>query len=223
MNLLSNRILYLQDETGWINAEIARKAGVERATVTEWIKGKTKHMSAEVAQKLSMESGFSSDWLATGKGPKRITSQELKKEHEEFMIPRFDAGARMGDSGYVMDGYVGVIENLKVDAEWLRNNLKGYTSTSNLGMVTGFGESMKPLFNPGDPLIVDLSIREFIGDFPYLFRIGNELFIKRIQRVPGSGFIALSDNKNYRDWPITQDMDFAIIGKVIKIWCSEDF
>lgn len=69
MNILGNRIQFLQNETGLSNAAVARAAGVERATVTEWKKGKTKTMSAAVAQELSKNSGFASDWLATGKGP----------------------------------------------------------------------------------------------------------------------------------------------------------
>lgn len=70
---------------------------------------------------------------------------------------------------------------------------------------------MEPLFKSGDPLLVDLSVKEFIGDFPYFFRIENEGFIKRLQRIPGEGYRAISENKNYESWTIKPDMDFVII------------
>lgn len=145
-----------------------------------------------------------------------------KPNPDEYLIPRFDTGGKMGGTGLVLTGWAGAIENLKVDAEWLRKNLKGYTSTKNLGIITGFGESMEPLFKAGDPLIIDMSINEHVGDFPYFFRVGNEGYVKKLQKVPGR-YIAISVNEDYLPFDITPDMDFSILGRVIKAWCSEDF
>jgi phage repressor protein C with HTH and peptisase S24 domain len=92
-----------------------------------------------------------------------------------------------------------------------------------LAVVTGFGDSMKPLFNPGDPLLVDTGVRAVEFDAIYFFRIGEEGFIKRLQRVPGEGLIAISENKSYKDWVIREGMDFEVFARVVKVWRGEDF
>ena len=58
----------------------------------------------------------------------------------------------------------------------------------------------------------------------YFFRVDNEGFIKRLQRIPGEGLRVLSENRErYESWTIKQDMDFQVLGRVLKVWRSEDF
>ena len=82
---------------------------------------------------------------------------------------------------------------------------------------------MKPTYNSGDPLIVDLGVKTVEFDAVFFFRIGSEGFIKRLQRIPGQGLTAKSDNQLYDSWVITEDMDFEIFGRVLKAWESKDF
>ena len=144
------------------------------------------------------------------------------KKKDEFEINQFETGGSMGN-GLILRDQPGVIQNWHVNAEWLQKNVRGASSTKNLCVVTGFGDSMQPLFNPGDPLLVDNSIIEFMGDSIYFFRIGNEGFVKRLQSIPGTGIRVISANKEYETWTITPDMDFEIFGRVLKVWKSEDF
>ncbi|CAJ9926211.1 phage repressor [Burkholderia pseudomallei] len=120
----------------------------------------------------------------------------------------------------------GVIETLRVNQEWLSKNLRNFTSVENLAIVTGFGDSMKPMFNPGDPLIVDVGVRVVEYDAVYFFRVGDEGFIKRLQRIPtedGLMLRAKSENPSYDTWDITPRMSFEVFGRVLKVWRSEDF
>jgi len=82
---------------------------------------------------------------------------------------------------------------------------------------------MRGMFNSGDPLIVDIGITTVEYDAVYFFRVANEGFIKRLQRVPGRGLVAISENKAYESWAIADDMDFEVFGRVLKAWQSEDF
>ena len=96
----------------------------------------------------------------------------------------------------------------------------------NLCVVTGFGDSMRPMYNPGDPLLVDLGVAKADIDGIYFFRVGNEGFIKRLQRIPSAqGLLirAKSENTKYDAWDITEDMDLQIFGRVLKVWRSDDF
>jgi len=60
-------------------------------------------------------------------------------------------------------------------------------------------------------------------DAVYFFRVENEGFIKRLQRVPGKGLVVLSENKKYETWTIDKSMDFEVFGRVVKAWQGEDF
>jgi len=129
----------------------------------------------------------------------------------------------MGVAGVELRDQPGVIESWRVSREWLEKNVRGYSQVNSLCIVTGFGDSMRPMFNPGDPLILDSSVNSVEFDAVYFFRVGNEGFIKRLQRVPGKGLLAISENNAYRDWVIDSSMDFEVFGRVLKVWRSEDF
>jgi len=144
---------------------------------------------------------------------------------DEIRIPQFNTGGKMGH-GLVLRDQPGVIREWAVNSEWLRHNVHRITSPSNLAIVTGFGDSMKPLFNSGDPLLVDLGRHRADVDGIYFFRVGDEGFIKRLQRIPtakGMVLRAKSENPHYDPFDITQDMDFEVFGWVVKAWCGEDF
>ncbi|WP_026641140.1 S24 family peptidase [Bordetella petrii] len=138
-------------------------------------------------------------------------------------ISQYDTGGRMGAAGVELRDQPGVIESWRVSREWLEKNVRGYSQLHSLCIVTGFGDSMRPMFNPGDPLIIDSSVRSVEFDAVYFFRVGNEGFIKRLQRVPGKGLLAISENPAYRDWVIDPTMDLEVFGRVLKVWRSEDF
>ncbi|MCY1222960.1 hypothetical protein D9M72_350690 [compost metagenome] len=113
-----------------------------------------------------------------------------------------------------------------MDPGWLRLNVQHHTGISNLCIVTGFGPSMKPKYNPGDPLLLDTGVTsvESGGDGVYFFRVGNHGFIKQLQRIPTENGLVLrakSFNKDYDPFEITEKMDFAVFGKVLTVWRSE--
>ncbi|MDW9227056.1 peptidase S24-like family protein [Burkholderia cepacia] len=140
-------------------------------------------------------------------------------------IPRFNTGGAMGN-GIELRDQPGVIETLRVNREWIAKNLRNYSAVENLVVVTGFGDSMRPMFNPGDPLIADIGVKVVEFDAIYFFRVGTEGFIKRLQRIPtedGLLIRAKSENASYDTWDITPRMDFEVFGRILKVWRSEDF
>ncbi len=147
-----------------------------------------------------------------------------KAEQSGLTIEQYDAHGAMG-SGLVLRDQSGVINEWQVSNEWLRLNIKNASSYQNLKIVTGFGDSMQGEkgFNSGDPLIIDIGIKSVEFDSIYFFRVGNEGFIKRLQRIPGLGLRAISINKSYESWNITSDMDFEVFGRVLKLWQGVDF
>lgn len=158
-----------------------------------------------------------------GGSPEKTVASGLSVAPGDLRIAQYDTGGRMGHSGLVLRDQPGEIRSWSVTGEWLRKNVPNCSAPSNLAIVTGFGDSMRPLYNPGDPLLVDTGVRSVDFDAIYFFRVGDEGFIKRLQRIPGNGLLAISDNDKYRDWPVTKDMDFEVFGRVIKVWKGDDF
>lgn len=145
-----------------------------------------------------------------------------KNKPDELVIPEFDTGGSMG-SGLLLRDQPGVIRGWSVNQEWVQKNVKSHTGAQNLCIVTGFGDSMKGMFNPGDPLLVDRGVTVVEYDAVYFFRVEGEGFIKRLQRIPGEGLRVLSENKKYESWTIKPGMDFEVFGRVLKAWQGEDF
>lgn len=204
--------------------DLEKISGVHQPTIHRIVTGESKDPRSSTVKKLADALGLTESQLRGDEPlPDGTMLAPAKKAEDNLDIPQFDTGGAMG-GGLVLQDQPGVIQSWKVSPEWLRKNVKGYNSAKSLCIVTGFGDSMRPMFNPGDPLLVDISVNTVDFDSIYFFRVGNEGFIKRLQRIPGEGLRVLSANRdNYEPWTIKPDMDFEVFGRVLKVWRSEDF
>ncbi|MCG8990796.1 transcriptional regulator [Delftia acidovorans] len=112
-----------------------------------------------------------------------VAEPAAMKSAGDIRIPQYETGGSMGH-GIVLADQPGVIKQWTVSEKWLHMNVQRITSAKNLAIVTGFGPSMQPLFNPGDPLLVDRGVKLVDTDGVYFFRVGTEGFVKQLQRIP---------------------------------------
>lgn len=148
----------------------------------------------------------------------------------DLVITEYATGGAMDKNGrLLLDDQPGTIKSWRVSHEWLRLNVPSHTGIRNLCIVTGFGPSMKPMFNPGDPLLVDTGVKVVNHEGVYFFRVGEEGFIKLIQRVPsfdGPGFNLriISKNADYPPYDLSpKNPHFEVLGKVLTVWRSEQY
>lgn len=148
-----------------------------------------------------------------------VLSGYKKTSPAGHVIQQYDTGGAMG-VGLVLHDQPGLIHSWNVSDDWLRLNVRNYTSAANLCIVTGFGDSMKPDFNPGDPLLIDRGVTKVDFEGMYFFRVGEDGYIKRLQRIPGEGIRVISSNRDdgYEPWTIKPEMDFQVLGRVVKVW-----
>lgn len=132
-----------------------------------------------------------------------------------------DVRGAMGKGAYLLDTEGEVID-WRVTPQWVNSNLPANTGVKNLRIITGLGNSMKGMFNSGDPLVIDTGIRSVDFDAVYFFRVGDEGFVKLLQRVPGEGIRVKSLNQDYDTWVIREDMDLEVFGRVLKVWEGKD-
>lgn len=215
-------------------AAIGVAIGKRPNQVSDLLSGKAS-FGEKVARSIEVAANLPLNWLdaiadgaqAVGPGSEVIESvfngrNRRKARPDELVIPQFNAGGAMG-GGLVLRDQPGVIQSWHVNQEWVRKNIKSNTGASNLCIVTGFGDSMKGMFNSGDPLVIDTGIKAVDYDAVYFFRVADEGFIKRLQRIPGEGIRVLSENKKYDSWTVKPGMDFEVFGRVVKAWQGEDF
>lgn len=218
-NILAKNLFALRTAHETLNTykRVGEAAGLSGSTVERIEKMQSE---ARIENVEALARTFSVDVAA-------MLSEDLRprtqKSGGEVEISQFlEAGGSMG-RGILLRDQPGEIHSWRVTPEWIEKNVRSHTGIQNLAIVTGFGDSMRGMFNPGDPLLVDRGVRAVEFDAVYFFRVGDEGFIKRLQRIPGEGLVAISENKAYRDWTIKKDMDFEVFARVIKVWSSEDF
>lgn len=195
------------------SASLAEAIGENQPTIYRILSGETKNPRLHIVKKL--ESFFNEEFSS-----KKAVLIDSKNE---VLINQYhDVRGAMGH-GLVLRGESGQITGWKVTPEWLNKNVPTNTGNKNLAIVTGFGDSMSGMYNSGDPLIVDVGVKTLEYDGVYFFRIGDEGFIKTLQRIPGEGIRVISENKKYETWTITKEMDFEVLGRVLKAWESKEF
>lgn len=220
-------------------SEIAKRSGIAASLISRLSydpeKSGAKNMGEKIARKLEQSMNKPHLWFDTeyeeklgelSQGKLSVGEKSYsysKKPLTDVIISQYDTGGKMGKGGLILNDSAGEITTFAVNHEWIKNHIKEYTSLHNLKIVTGFGNSMVGMFNPGDPLLIDVGVKTVEFDSTYFFRVGNEGFIKILQRIPGQGIRVVSKNKDYESWTINQTMDFEVLGRVLKVWKSEDF
>lgn len=135
---------------------------------------------------------------------------------DEVCIAHYDIRGAMG-GGQVAPDYPEMLQDIRVSPKHLRELGVEFAEHFHLKLVTGWGQSMEPTIKHRDPLIVDVSIREFVGDGIYLFSWGDHIYIKRLQIADEDHFEMISDNSKHKDRMIRREETF-IQAKVLLVW-----
>jgi hypothetical protein len=215
---------------GVTKAELSRQFDVEPPSIQGWVKnGRIGKDKLEQVVRYFSDTVDASHWGSEEDSIFSSAPQASRNSRGDLTIAQYDTGGSMGSGRLILDGgQPGIIKSWRVDQEWLRLNVKHYTNVANLCIVTGFGSSMMPKYNPGDPLLMDCGIKSMADDSDgiYFFRLQEYGYIKQLQRIPtekGTIVEATSYNRDYKPFTITKKMqsEFEIFGKILTIWKSE--
>lgn len=229
-NDFSKRLRMAVASAGWeehgSQTRLAEVAGTTPKAANKWMNGEAQPRRDKL-RLIAAALGVKVSWLEYGDvaeydaAPRKYLSVR-EPSPDQITINQYNTGGR-GGAGLVLRDQPGVIEEWTVSKDWLRANLPHYTNASALAIVTGFGDSMPEVYSPGDPVLVDTGVTQCDHDGIYFFRVGDEGFIKRLQRIPGQGIRVLSQNPEYEAWTVTPDMDFAVMGKVLRAWMGKNY
>ena len=135
---------------------------------------------------------------------------------DEVWIAHYDVRAAMG-GGQIPHEYPEMLQDVRVSPKHLRDLGVTFKEHFHLKMITGWGQSMAPTIKDRDPLLVDITIREFTGDGIYLFSHDDMLYVKRLQKKGKERFKMISDNKHHDIEEIRVD-DTHILARVLYVW-----
>lgn len=135
---------------------------------------------------------------------------------DEVWIAHYDVRAAMG-GGQIPHDYPEMLQDVRVSPQHLREMGVEFKEHFHLKMVTGWGQSMAPTIKHRDPLLVDISVREFTGDGIYMFSWEGHLYIKRLQWIGDDQFSMISDNTRHPPQTIRAD-DTYIQARVLLVW-----
>src|SRR5690606_23198533 len=227
---------YLVDKYG--QAVVAKKAGKPDRQIADIVAGRKacgEKLALSIEENWRRSTGESVDLSYIGMVEDYEANEEnrksagnvvqLKRPDDEVLIDQFDTGGAMGH-GLELRDQPGIIHSWRVNPEWLERNVRSHSSVKNLCIVTGFGDSMQPVFNPGVPLLVAIGVQTVEFHSIYSFRLGNDGYVTRLQRIPTEDGLVLrarAEHDVYEPFDISEKMDFEVLGRVLKVWRSYDF
>lgn len=135
---------------------------------------------------------------------------------DEIRIAHYDVVGAMG-GGKVVHDYPEMFRDVTVSQRHLRELGVTYKDPAHLKLITGQGQSMAPMIQDMDPLIVDASVREFMGDGVYAFTWHGHFYIKTLQMLDADHFRMLSANPAYPPQEIRIDETY-IQSRVLLVW-----
>lgn len=145
--------------------------------------------------------------------PRALVAAQTADEMER--VPFYDVKASAGlgafnSEVYAPDDYIGLSKR------WL--DVRGFY-LSYLAFITASGDSMYPTISDGDMLLVNRAATQPKDGKIYVFRQGEQIWVKRVQGIMG-GIRLISDNKELYspiDVIFNEALDFEVIGQVVYI------
>ena len=170
---------------------------------------RVKGLSSEVRERIIAATDVDSDVLD-------VDFFQPGQVGDEVWIAHYDVRGAMG-GGEVPHDYPEMLQDVRVSPKHLREMGVEFKEHFHLKMVTGWGQSMTPTIKHRDPLLVDVTIREFSGDGIYLLSWQGHLYIKRLQILDEEHFEMISDNDKHGMRKIRKDETY-IQARVLLVW-----
>lgn len=116
-----------------------------------------------------------------------------------------------------------VISKVHVLESWAKANIN--VELGRIKVITARGTSMQGTIENGDVLFVDATVRAFDGDGIYVIVRGQDVQVKRLQKLNGDVLAIISDNRAYESERLTgADADSIVIcGRVLAAWTIRKF
>ncbi len=203
------RLLELSQERGVSLAALSDLLGRNSSYLQQFIrKGSPRKLEEQDRATLARFLGVGENELREAQENSYVKTLRRREEGQWVEVPRLDLGAAAG-AGRV-PGSEAAFDTFRFSRRWLEEQ---GLARAELSAIRVEGDSMEPLLNDGDEILVDCSPRPF-RDGIHVVRLGDTLMVKRVASA-GPGRVALlSQNLAYPPVEVAAE-EVAIIGRVV--------
>lgn len=206
------RLLELAQERGVSLSSLSEMLGRNPSYLQQFIrKGSPRKLEEGDRGTLAQFFGVEEGELGADLGRAREKSYGLppKPVPPDYIdVPRLAIGASAGPGA--VPGGEAAFDAFKFSRRWLAEQ---GLERARLSSITVEGDSMEPLLNDGDEILIDRSTRPF-RDGVHVVRLGDTLMVKRVASAGAGRFALLSQNLAYP--PVNVEAsEVEIIGRVV--------
>ena len=195
----------IQERFSGVSARFADAVGITPSYVSRMLypegKAGAKRIGEDSIEKIERALGIHGYFAGAGVDSEITISIPATREGYVH-VQHLDAAAGMGDGVENVDNPE-VIRAIDFEPSYIRSIVGFVPAPGRLRLITGSGDSMQPVIQPGDAVVVDTAITSFDGDGIYLINMGNGHQIKRL--IDRGVIHVASENKSYGDpFPIPE-------------------
>lgn len=211
---MKNRIKALRKALKLSQTEFAQKLGMTMQGIQKWEYG-TVEIKLSSLNLISETFNVNPDWLLNGTGEMFLDNTSRQQEYSDIIsIPYYpEVSAAAGSGALVYDE--NTVKHLQISSAIIN-----ISTGDNVCLINATGNSMQPVIDDKDLLLVDLSQKLITDEGIYVIRLDTTLVVKRVQKIL-NGIILISDNPQYPPREISannfNENDAAVIGKVIAV------
>ncbi|WP_053067758.1 S24 family peptidase [Muribacter muris] len=228
--IVKQRLQQILDEKNTNKATLAKVANVTSQAVNNWFNnGK---VSTNSAKAIAEYFGYSIDWVLGGSNT--IIAGNARLSNSPITTNIYNSDSRSESEGseiianianrYRIDCLDNSIFPETISSIWFSDDglseFVGQKEIEGLRLITVSVDTMTPTIPKGSIAIIDTKISSYIGDGIYVFLIGENIFIRRLQKLINGGYSVISDNKKYELETMSDDTlrNAKFIGKFVRLW-----
>jgi len=221
---------------GKTKSQFADAIGLPASQLSQLISvNATRNVGDIIARRVETNLGLNRGWLDVPQsedtpGLTRISNTESSKSgafdlqnisknytDHPYRLELLDAEHSCG-VGRMNSDYPEIIQSIEVDPEYAKRMFGGRPASS-LKLTTAAGDSMIGTIDPGELVIIDITVKTFRSDGIYAFSYGEGSHIKRLQMLKDR-IVVISDNTKYERWEINNENEesFHIEGFIVGKW-----
>lgn len=203
------RLLELSQKRGVSLSALSDLLGRNPSYLQQFIrKGSPRKLEEQDRATLARFFGVGEEELRDVKDNSYVARSRPRDSGEWVDVPRLDLGASAGPGRVA--GSEAAFDTFRFSRRWLAEQ---GLERAQLSAITVEGDSMEPLLNNGDEILVDCSPRAF-RDGIHVVRLGDTLMVKRVASMGAGRLALLSQNLAYPPVEVAAE-EVAIIGRVV--------
>ncbi|MBA0360987.1 LexA family transcriptional regulator [Stenotrophomonas riyadhensis] len=195
------------EESDLTQKGIADAFGVTEQAVSGWLR--TGKVDKRKLPRLAQLTGKPLSHFGMGEAGEVVSN--LATTGRYVRVQQLDGDADMGD-GRINEDFPDVVRAMDFAPTYIRSLVGFLPPPGRLVLVTGRGDSMIPVINPGESLMVDTGVTTYDGDGIYLLNTGNGQQVKALQDRGDAVYVVSANTALYPAFPMPRNT--VIGGKV---------